>query len=205
MLKYLLMLCLFLSCGCSHPRDKKLVFDPEKEIILKEDIKQLPPPEETEAFGKDEVGSVELSQIINKKLHYNDTNKVKIGDEIQFGDDTYWLPSKSWVFDIVYPHLATFLDTERIVYQNKFDCKDFSRTFIALAQLDYVHLMPDETMRGVAIGEVWYHPKYIKSGEGHSIIILVTDDKKIYFLEPQNGGELILTPEEIKIIYFIRF
>jgi hypothetical protein len=87
---------------------------------------------------------------------------------VYLSDETYWLCSKE--------DIETFLkfdDTNKHTYvAEQHDCDDFS--YRLMGQLS------DDTWSGIAFGILWT--------DAHAMNIIVTDDLKVYFIEPQSDA-----------------
>jgi hypothetical protein len=151
---------------------------------------------------------------IDDDIQKEQLEKLIQADPMFFGDTTYWMPSKSYILNIVYPYYKSFLDTNNVFYDKRFDCDDFARTFCVMAHLYYFNFMKIHSEQDAAIAEVWYvkdfssgdmHFLYDEKIVRHAINLIVLQNKVIMFFEPQTGKEVHLSKTEIASIYIIKF
>lgn len=97
--------------------------------------------------------------------------------------------------------LRTYYDTFRseifrqgvTKWDERFDCNHFASYYVALAQTKFylAQFQSRTTAQTLALGTYWY-----QSPRGpHAIVVAITERGPIY-IEPQTGGELILTPAQ---------
>lgn len=85
-------------------------------------------------------------------------------------------------------------------WERKNDCDNFARAYAQCAA-DAHALTTAGTSEGLAVGEFDHH----KAGAGpHAIIVAFTDAGQV-FIEPQNGKQITLTPDEIASCFHVRF
>ena len=143
----------------------------------------------------EDISQIQLINIVSNQLHCK---------KVIAGSVSYYLPSLKWVNNTVYPDLCKFLSSEHIIYQKQFDCKDYSRSFKTIAQIEYVHTIKKEKVNGLAIAELWYF-RDGNPNNGHAINLILTSDNKIVFYEPQSGYVIHLSKTELQHIYTVIF
>ncbi len=192
-LLFIMLVLLTSACGSNTRIDQ-----PNKTIptpIIKNDFGA--------AFSPDTFTSVNIDKIL-----------VDLGidiSKIYTNDFTYWRPSKDFVNSFIYPFYKNFLDENKAPYSAKFDCDDFSRTFCTISQLYFLHTESNRFEQGISIGELYFKrdPDYsiipFESPKNHAINVVIIDTGEVIFFEPQNGQEVMLTENEIKSIYLIKF
>jgi hypothetical protein len=182
--------------------------------LFSQDAKGTPPkviPKPVEPTPILVVTAPDITEINVKQLYMLMWEKYKVKAMIE--SHSFWLPSKEFVLDVISPDVFTFLGQEKLyVYQNKFDCVQYTRAYMMVGQIDYIHYQPDGEMKRIAIGQVCYKPDPGKfevpkgfENEGHSINIVVLMNGETIFIEPQTGKEIELSVTEIKSIFFIEF
>lgn len=85
-------------------------------------------------------------------------------------------------------------------WTRKNDCDNFARAYAQAAQ--DCHSLTSEDSDALAVGEFWYHRE---KGGAHAIVVAVTDQPGLTFIEPQNGQILKLTEQEFQSCFFVRF
>lgn len=120
-------------------------------------------------------------------------------------DDSYLLPSREFIRDKIISKYIQFLRDNKIVYNKKFDCDDFSRAFVTIANVVNDAEVTTSLHQGIAVGEVWYMKEEIVGRTAHAINIIVTADCEFIFIEPQSCELLHLTALEVKSIKLIKF
>lgn len=88
-------------------------------------------------------------------------------------------------------------------WDNKFECNLFADYYKTYASIVYYNEFYSSFAgtRQLAIGEIWYHPDWAKN-TGHAINFAITE-RGLIFVEPQTGGEVHLSRDELNSIYFI--
>ncbi len=120
--------------------------------------------------------------------------------KVIFSDENYNIPTTEWVFNKFYPWFQGELKRYGVSeWTKKFDCDDFAAFFRILAQI--CHKKSKGTTDGLAIGEVHYEQS---DASFHAVNVVLTEKGPI-FIEPQTGQQLILTKDEEKSIYRVRF
>lgn len=116
-----------------------------------------------------------------------------------FYDDTYGAPTHSWLFTSFYPWFRETLRREgNEGWTRKHDCDNFARRFAVHAQ--EAHAETGDRNEGLAVGEFCY----ISPRGPHAIVCAITD-KGLTFIEPQTGGELTLTQQELQSCFRVSF
>lgn len=133
----------------------------------------------------------ELYDILLKTL----TNKFAKDNNIIFGDEKYYCPSYR---DIRALLKKNYIDKMKYT-EEKYDCDDFAISlkyfFIKDSYANKIRRYPH--CFGILMGGE------LKEGS-HAINIVITNKKKVYFIEPQNDKMFKLRKED-KDIYFIYF
>lgn len=117
------------------------------------------------------------------------------------GDDSYAKPTLNWLLG---PFWSWFKGDRALKglssWTRRNDCDNFVRAYAQAASDCHATTVGNDD-EGLSVGEFWY----IKaSGEGHAIIIAITDAGRV-FIEPQNGQKIILTDAEIKSCFLAKF
>ena len=100
-----------------------------------------------------------------------------------------------------YPFFVSKLNELGIsVWDNKWDCEDFSSFFKSMAQV--CHRASSGTAEGLAIGEIYYHKDGDDEGN-HAINVIFAENGPIFF-EPQQGMPVKLSVKEMASIYYFR-
>ena len=133
----------------------------------------------------------ELYDILIKKLK----NKIAKDCKIIFADDKYYCPSYSDIQILLKKN-----SNDKTKYTDeKYDCDDFTISlkyfFIKDSYAKKIRRHPH--CLGILMGGE------LKEGS-HAINIVITNKKKLYFIEPQNG-KMFEPRKEDKDIYFIYF
>jgi len=116
-------------------------------------------------------------------------------NNVYIGDNQYNLPKLSWILNDFYSFYREELIKLGVYdWNEKFDCEDFARQFKTLAQI--CHLKSGGNADGLAVGEFSYL-RY--DGVKHAANFVLTE-KGPFFIEPQSGQILKLSPNEIDSI-----
>lgn len=126
------------------------------------------------------------------------------------------LPLAGWAGDAIYAVLDSsalpqmFEDLQNAVFKqglagqwdSRFDCNRFASLYIGLAHAKYaVKAWHQPTgPQALALAEVWY-----RSARGPHAIVAALTERGLIFIEPQNGREISLTPQEQAHIYFVKW
>lgn len=126
---------------------------------------------------------------------------VTMGGSIT-GDQTYvQLDSKALPY--LYNEFRSEIFKRGIVNGGqKFDCNHFSSYFVALAQtLYYVdHSREEHAAQNLALGQFWYKRDKDKPGNGHAVVVALTERGVVYF-DPTLGEEVDLSDREKKMAF----
>jgi hypothetical protein len=119
----------------------------------------------------------------------------------QISDSGYNAPSLKWVMEKFYPFFVKKLDELGVsVWDEKWDCEDFSSFFRNLAQI--CHRKSKGSAEGIAIGEIYYRQDGDNAGN-HAINVIFLENGPIFF-EPQQGLPVKLSAAEMNSIYFFK-
>jgi hypothetical protein len=118
-----------------------------------------------------------------------------------FGDEMYAEVNSVWLADF-YDDFRRELHRLGVVHwDERFDCNRFAEFFVALAQARFF----DATFhsrtraRALAMGPYWY---VREDGEGPHAVVQVVTERGRFFIDPQTGREIQLTPAETTLAYF---
>ncbi len=89
-------------------------------------------------------------------------------------------------------------------WNERFDCNQFAGFFCALANAKFyaANFHGDTPAQSLALAQYWYRP-----GAGrfcHAIFLALTD-RGPFFIEPQTGKPVNLTPNEVASRYLVKF
>lgn len=193
----LTLLCL-LFLGC-QPRDGATTIKPE--------------PIKEKRLDASEILRIEVFRLLEKEAETRtfivaNTYALEAAltrfSRIQFADDTYVLPSRKFVKDVILVAYSKFITEYRLTYNSRFDCDDYSRTFSLFASICN-NLDGPAGYQGIAVGELWYMKEEIVGKTSHAINVIVTSEQEVIFIEPQTGNILHLSDAEIQSVKMIRF
>ena len=139
-----------------------------------------------------------------KTLSHEDIQKypfVAKARKSQIGDKEYNIPTLKWTMEKFYPFYVKKLEELGVsVWDNKWDCEDFSSFFKSLAQI--CHRKSKGSAEGIAIGEIYYHQDGDNEGN-HAINVIFLENGPIFF-EPQQGLPVKLSAAEMNSVYFFK-
>lgn len=119
----------------------------------------------------------------------------------QISDGSYNITTLEWIIQKFYPFFVKKLEELGVsVWDEKWDCDDFSSFFRSLAQI--CHRKSKGTAEGIAIGEVYYHQDGDNMGN-HAINVIFSESGPIFF-EPQQGLPKKLSTAEVNSIYYFK-
>lgn len=118
-----------------------------------------------------------------------------------FYDLTYARPTSDW---LLYKFAPWFRDVRWAANKKKWtlknDCDNFARRWVMECQ--DAHADSADSNEALAVGEFCY----ISANGPHAIIIAVVDSPAtVLFIEPQTGGRIALTPNEIITCFRVSF
>lgn len=120
---------------------------------------------------------------------------------IRFADDSYARPTLAWLQGAFWDSFQADRFDKVGSYSRKNDCDNWARAYAQHAQ-DCHAMSNGNADEALAVGEFFYTKT---DGSGHAICMAVVDGFRLAFIEPQNGTELHLTPNEIASCSFARF
>lgn len=119
----------------------------------------------------------------------------------QISDGSYNITTLEWIIQKFYPFFVKKLEELGVsVWDEKWDCDDFSSFFRSLAQI--CHRKSKGTAEGIAIGEIYYHQDGDNEGN-HAINVIFLENGPIFF-EPQSGLPVKLSAAEMNSVYFFK-
>jgi hypothetical protein len=110
-----------------------------------------------------------------------------------FSDATYAPPKLSWLtgeFDRWFRQSLNALKIAPYVPESG-DCDDYAALYAALAKVCH-RRMADSEGAGLPVGIL----HYVSAQGPHAIVVALTSDRGLVFIEPQNGDEFLITTEE---------
>lgn len=119
----------------------------------------------------------------------------------QISDGSYNITTLEWIIQKFYPFFVKKLEELGVsVWDEKWDCDDFSSFFRSLAQI--CHRKSKGTAEGIAIGEIYYRQDGDNVGN-HAINVIFLENGPIFF-EPQSGLPVKLSAAEMNSVYFFK-
>lgn len=119
-------------------------------------------------------------------------------------DQTYACPQSEWLLGPFWSwYWETFTALGVMKWERTNDCDDFAMRYATAAKL--CHSITKGGVgnpEGLAVGEFWYQQD---ASGGHAIVVAMTPDKGLIFIEPQNGKEMKLSASEIASCILAKF
>ncbi len=193
----LTLLCL-LFLGC-QPRDGDTRVTPEPIKHKNIDAAELLRIEVFKLFEKE----AETQTFIVANTYTLEAALTRFS-RIQLSDDTYVLPTRKYVKDVILVAYTKFIIDNHLVYNSRFDCDDFARTFALFASVCN-NIDGPAGYQGIAVGELWFMKEELIGKTSHAINVIVTADQEVIFIEPQTGNIIHLSDDEIQSVKMIRF
>lgn len=126
------------------------------------------------------------------------TNELQAANYI-YNDNFYTLLTQKEQLKVLGGFYSFFNDFVQKYDKNKAaDCDNYSTALQFFADFT----VPRQKKTGVSLGEFYYTTD---TGEKHAINIIVLDDYRLLFIEPQNSREVILSKIEKKSAELIKF
>lgn len=193
----LLFFCLaFIGCGDSR-KNESVTKIPLKEKLDSAEILRI------EVFKLLETEKLENRTFFVANSYAMEAALTRF-NRIHLSDENYVLPSRKFINDVILVAYTKFITENRINYNERFDCDDFSRTFALFASICN-NLEGPNGFQGIAVGELWYMREDLIGKTSHAINIIVTSDQEVIFIEPQNGKLIHLSDSEIASTKMVRF
>lgn len=120
---------------------------------------------------------------------------------VQISDANYLSPNFNWIKNELYSHFFVWLQQNGLNHwRSSWDCDRFAFAFYLFCNICHARTMnrQNQNVQGISVGILYYTVESSgaeQAGVGHAINF-IENNRRIHYLEPQNGSELNLTQSE---------